>query len=85
MSTIIFYCSDTSLGAFSLDLKRKLDNELITVKKKFKGLHIFKQYIKQMQTAYKCFNLQNCIFFYFPIIIAFLTFHKYFAAAAASY
>ena len=30
-----------------------------------------------MQTAYKCFNLQNCIFFYFPIIIAFLTFHKY--------
>ena len=38
-----------------------------------------------MQTAYKCFNLQNCIFFYFPIIIAFLTFHKYFAAAGASY
>ena len=36
-----------------------------------KGLHIFKQYIKQMQTAYKCFNLQNYIFFYFPIIIAF--------------
>lgn len=28
-----------------------------------------------MQTAYKCFNLQNYIFFYFPIIIAFLIFH----------
>lgn len=36
LSIIIFYCSDTSLGAFSLDLKRKLDNELITVKIKFK-------------------------------------------------
>lgn len=34
MSITNFYCSDTFLGAFSLDLKKELDNELITVKKK---------------------------------------------------
>ena len=59
-----------------------IDNsDKLQLKKKFKGLHIFKQYIKQMQTAYKCFNLQNYIFCYFPLIIAFLIFHKYFTSS----